>query len=117
LSTQDKGLSLANPDNTYFGCAITGSKLKPQQPEFKPTRVTITRVGDGAVELHVSALDLVLGTRYRLVKFTDLTAAQKPDSKGELVRTFLADGPKAEYVEKIGVDEVRAYRCISATGR
>jgi hypothetical protein len=117
MSTQDKGLSLANPDNTYFGCAITGSKLKPAQPQFKPTRVTIVRDGDKVVELHVSALDLEPGRRYSIVKFTDLTSAQKPKEKGELVRTFLANGSKAEFVEKIGVDEVRAYRCVLASER
>jgi hypothetical protein len=117
LSTQDKGLSLANPENTYFGCAITGSKLKPLQPAFKPTRVTIVRAGDKAVELHVSALDLVSGKRYRLVRFTDLTAAQKPKVNGELVRSFVADGPKAEFIEKIDVDDVRAYQCVGASER
>jgi hypothetical protein len=117
LSTQDKGLSLANPDNTYFGCAIISSKLRPPRPEFKPTRVTITRDGDKAVELRVTADDLVPGKRYRFVKFTDLAAAQKPDAQGQLVRSFVADGPKAEFVEKIGVDEVRVYRCVSTAAR
>jgi hypothetical protein len=117
LSTQGKGLSLANPDNTYFGCAITGSKLKPPQPEFKPTRVIISRDGDKAVELRVSALDLVPGKRYRLMKFTDLAAAQQPMEQGELVRSFVADGPKAEFVEKIAVDDVRVYHCVLTSER
>ena len=117
LSTQDKGLSLANPLSAYFGCAITGSKLRPPRPEFKPVRIKISRDGDKAVELRVVAEDLVPGKRYRLLKFADLAAAQRPKELGELVQSFVADGPKAEFVEKIGVDEVRAYRCLSTAER
>ena len=80
-------------------------------------RIAINRDGDKAVELRVAALDLVPGKRCRLEEFTDMATAQQPIEHGKLVRSFVADGPKAEFVEKVGVDDVRVYRCVSVTGR
>ena len=74
-------------------------------------RVQIRRMADKQVELRVTAEKLERGKRYRIVKFTDLAAAQKPGTREEVVRSFIADGPKSEVVETIGLDDARVYRC------
>ena len=83
LSTQEKGLSIANPLNIYFGCAATGMNSKATPAAARPTRIKFVRLEEKQqvekhVELHVTAENLQQGKRYRLVKFTDLAAAQKP---------------------------------------
>jgi hypothetical protein len=112
LSMQDNGLSIANRLNIYFGCAATGLDLKATPAGTRPTRIKFVRTSATLVELHVTASDLQHGKRYRLVKFTDLAAAQKTGVQGELVRSFIADGSKADYVEKVPYDESRVYRCL-----
>ncbi len=47
--------------------------------------------------------------------FTDMAAAEQTSTHGRLVRSFVADGPKMELVEKIGLDEVRLYRCLPSS--
>ena len=51
---------------------------------------------------------------YRLLKFSDLAAAQKDGAKGDMVGMFVANGPRAAYRETILIDEARAYRCLLA---
>ncbi|MGA2259065.1 MAG: hypothetical protein ABSG53_30710 [Thermoguttaceae bacterium] len=111
LSTREKGLSFANPYGVYFGYAITGMKMDSTQAGLRPTRVTIERDGDKQVKLRVSMKSLESGKRYRLVKFTDLAAAQKAMVKGDVVLSFVADGPNAVYRETIRIDDARVYRC------
>ncbi len=113
LSSKEKGMSLINGINTFFGYSITDLKTKSAPVGLKPARVQIRRMGDKQVELRVTAENLERGKRYRLVKFTDLAAAQKPDARGEVVRSFIADAPKSEIVETIGLDDARVYRCMS----
>ena len=113
LSSKEKGVSLINGINTFFGYSITGLKMKSSHAGQKPARIQIRRIGDKQVELRVTAENLEHGKRYRIVKFTDLAAAQKLDSRGEVVRSFIADGSKSEIVETIGLDDARAYRCVT----
>ena len=113
LSTQERGISFANRFNTYFGQAITGTKVKPP-PGLKPTRVAISRDGDKQIKLRVSVENLERGKRYQLLKFTDLAAAGQAEAKGEVAQTFVADGPNSTYEETIGLDDVRVYRCVPA---
>jgi hypothetical protein len=56
-------------------------------------------------------VNLEPGKRYRLVKFAGLAVAQQA-GKAERVRSFVADGPKADFAEKIGIDDARVYRCV-----
>ena len=112
LSTQDKGLSFANRYGTYFGYAITGMKLESIQTGTKPTLVTICRDGYKQVKLRISMKELERGKRYRLLKFDDLTTAEQAGTKGDVVQSFLADGPNAVYRETIGIDDARVYRCM-----
>ncbi len=115
LSSQNDGLSFANGLGVYFGCAITGIKTGNARSDLKPTRIKIGRCGDKQIELRVTAVRLEPGKRYRLLKFTDLTAAQRPGGHGEVLRTFVADGSTADLVEKIGLDETRLYRCLPSS--
>ncbi len=112
LSTQDKGLSFANRYGTYFGYAITGMKMDSTQTGLKPTRVAVSRDGDQQVKLRISIEGLEPGKRYRLLKFTDLAAAGQAGTKGDVVQSFVADGPSAVYRETIRIDDARAYRCL-----
>ncbi len=111
LSSKEKGMSLVNGVNSYFGYSITGLKTKSAHAGLKPVRVQIRRMGDKQVELRVTAENLERGKRYRIAKLNDLDAAQKSVARGELVRSFIADGPKSEIVETIGLDDARAYFC------
>jgi len=112
LSSEDDGLSFANRLGLYFGCAITGFKTGNARSDLKPTRIRIGHDGDKQVELHVTVERLERGKRYRLLKFTDLPAAQQPGGHRELLRSFVANGPKEDFVEKIGIDDTRVYRCL-----
>ena len=113
LSAQDQGLSFANRSSRYFGCAITGMKTAESTPAgLKPTRVTIGRDGDKQVNLRIGIEKLERGRRYRLLKFTDLAALQQAGAKGDVVQSFVADGPSAAYSEMIRIDDARVYRCI-----
>ena len=112
LSTRDKGLSFANRYGTYFGYAITGVKTESPQTGIKPTRVAIGRDGDKQVKLRVSMEELEQGKPYRLLKFNDLAAAEQAGAKGEVVQSFVADGPNRVYRETIGIDDARVYRCV-----
>lgn len=112
LSSEQKGLSFANPFNAYYGYTIAGLKTTADQANLKPTRIKLRREADGHVELRVTMENLERGNRYRLVKFADLSQAQR-NARGELVRSFVAEGPKAEFVEKVEMDEARVFRCIS----
>jgi hypothetical protein len=114
LSTQDKGLSFANRYDRYFGYAITGMKADSTQTDLKPTRVAIGRDANGQIKLCISVPELEKGKRYRLLKFTDLAAAEQAGAKGEVVQSFAADGPHTAYSETIRLDDARAYRCVSA---
>ena len=113
LSTRDTGLSFANRHGTYFGYSITGMKSESTQRGLKPARVTIGRDGDKQVKLRISIEKLEKGKRYRLLKFTDL-AAQQAGAKGDVVQSFVADGPNAVYRETIRIDDARVYRCVRA---
>jgi hypothetical protein len=112
LSVQEKGLSFANRFDTYYGYAITGLKTRSARGDLKPTRITIGRDGDQQIKLRLSIEKLERGKRYRLLKFTDLAAVQQSDADGDLVRSFVADGPSAHYAENIGIDDARVYRCV-----
>lgn len=117
LSSRERGLSVVTPRNVCFGYAVTGVNSKTTPAAARPTRIKFVRLVDKQhvekqVELHVTADKLQRGVRYRLVKFTDLAAAQDPGAQGELVRSFVADGPTAGYTEKIGLDDFRVYRCL-----
>jgi hypothetical protein len=113
LSSKEKGMSFINGINTLFGYSISGLRLSPSPANLKPTRLQIRRIGDKQVELRVSAEKLERGKRYQFVRFTDLAAAQKPDARGDAIRSFIADGPKSEIVETIGLDDARVYRCLA----
>jgi len=134
LSSEKEGLSFANPHNSYFGYSITGTKLgtvpipaaQPGQPlagggsakiglSPLPIRLSISRNGDKQVELHIAVENLERGKNYRVMKFASLDAARQPDARAELLRSFAADGTKAEFVEKIGVDDARVYRCLPSS--
>jgi hypothetical protein len=65
--------------------------------------------------LHITAENLESGKRYRLLKFTDPAAVKQSSTPGKLLRSFIADGPKMELIEKIGVDETRLYRCLPSS--
>jgi hypothetical protein len=111
LSSEKFGLSFTNRHNTYFGYSITGMKLRAKQATT-PVRINIKRDGDAQVELHVTTDNLERGKRYQILKYAGLDAAKRPDARPELLRSFTADGPKAEFVEKIGLDDARVYRCL-----
>jgi hypothetical protein len=110
LTSKQKGLSLINRQNTCFGCSILG--LKTSLAGLKPVRIQIHHA-EKRVELRVIAERLEHGKHYRLVRFTDLAAAQKPDARGEVVRSFAAEGKRFEITETIGLDDARLYRCIA----
>jgi hypothetical protein len=112
LMSKEKGLSLINRQNTCYGYSILGWKSSSSLAGLKPTRIQIHHT-EKRVELRVTAENLKHGRRYRLVKFTDLAIAQKPDARGIVVRSFVADGPRFEIVETIGLDDARLYRCIA----
>ena len=114
LSTQDKGLSFANRYGSYFGYAITGLRMALPPTGIKPTRVTMVRDGDTQVKLRVGIEELERGKRYRLLKVTNLAAAQQAGAKADVVLSFVADGPQAVYGETIGIDDARVYRCVPA---
>ncbi len=114
LSSHERGLSFANRSGRYYGLAITGIKASPAEVGTKPTRIRINQERDKEVELHVTAENLEPGKRYRLWKFTDMAAAEQASTPGKLVRSFVADGPSAEYSETINMDDARIYRCIPA---
>jgi hypothetical protein len=78
-------------------------------------RIRIGQVRDKDVELHITAENLEPGKRYRLLKFTVLAAAGQTSTPWKLVRSFVADGPKMDLVEKIGLDETRLYRCLPSS--
>ena len=88
-------------------------KMGSGQTGFKPTRVAIGRDGDKQVKLRVSMNELERGKRYRLLKFTDLAAAEQAGAKWDVVQSFVADGPSGTYSETIRMDDARVYRCIS----
>jgi hypothetical protein len=113
LSSQEKGLSFANGSGRHYGLAITGIKANPAVG-MKPIRISIDR-GQKEVKLHITAENLQPGKRYRLLKLTDLAAAGQFSTAGKLVRSFIADRPKMELVEKIGVDETCLYRCLPSS--
>jgi hypothetical protein len=115
LASQKKGVSIANAFNTYFGYAVTGMNLKSTPAGAKPARIKIVRDGEKRVELHVTAENLEPGKRYRFVKFTDLAEAQRPGAQGEPVKSFVAGDRNPEFIEKIGVDDSRVYRCLPVT--
>jgi hypothetical protein len=115
LSSQDKGLSFVNRYGTFYGYAITGIKAMSAPDGFKPTRIRISRSGDKEVELRITAEHLERGKRYRLLRFMDLATAWQPGAKGDLVRSFVAEGAKADSVEKIGIDDARLYRCLPSS--
>jgi hypothetical protein len=115
LSSTEKGLSIANRYDSYYGLAITGIKANSAAVNRKPTRIRIGQGRDKEVELHVTAENLEPGKRYRLLKFTALATVEQSAIQGELVRSFVADGPKMELVEKIGLDEERLYRCLPSS--
>jgi hypothetical protein len=110
LTSKEKGLSLVNRQNTCFGYSILG--LKTSLAGLKPVRIQIQHA-EKRVELRITAERLEHGKHYRLVKFTDLAALQKPDARGEVVRSFVADGKRFEITETIGLDDARLYRCIA----
>ncbi len=112
LSGEEKGLSFANPFGQYYGYAITGLKTRSAGGDLKPTRLAISRDGDQQVELRICVEKLERGTRYRLVKFSNLAAAQQSNAQSDLVRSFVADGPVAHYTERVGIDDFRLYRCV-----
>jgi hypothetical protein len=64
LSTQERGISLANSFKSYFGLAITGLKLLAAAGG-KPTRLTIGRDGDKQIKLRVNVAELERGKRRR----------------------------------------------------
>jgi hypothetical protein len=113
LMSKEKGLSLVNRQNTCLGYSILGLKSSSSLTGLKPTRIQIHQAVDKRVELRVTAEHLKHGQRYRVVKFTDLATPQKPDARGVAVRSFVADGPRFEFVETIGLDDARLYRCIT----
>jgi hypothetical protein len=113
LMSKDKGLSLINRQNTCLGYSILGLKSSSSPAGLKPTRIQIHHADDKRVELRVTAENLKRGQHYRLVRFTDLAAAQKPDARGVPMRSLVADGPRFEIDETIGLDEARFYRCLS----
>ncbi len=82
LCSQEKGLSIANPHNIYFGCAATGMDLIATPADARPTHVKLVRKGDNHVELRAIVENLEQGKRYRLVRFTDLESAKKPGASG-----------------------------------
>jgi len=112
LSSREKGLSIANGSRKYYGLAITGITADSTAGVAKPTRIRITQGLDKQVELNITAENLEPGKRYRLVRFTDLAAAEQTGTQGKLVRSFVAEGPKANFVETVGIDEARVYRCV-----
>jgi hypothetical protein len=112
LTTQEKGLSFANRDGTYFGYAITGMKMESTQTGLKPTRVTIVQDGDKQVKLRISMKELERAKRYRLLTFDALATAEQAGAKGDAVQSFVADGPSAAYSETVGIDDARVYRCV-----
>ena len=112
LASQKKGLSIANPFNTYFGYAVTGMDVKAMpagaQADADQDRPQGRKAGRAARHRRETGA----GQAYRLVKFTELAEAQKPAAQGELVKSFLAGDRKPEFVETIGLDDSRAYRCL-----
>jgi hypothetical protein len=111
LSTQDKGLSFANPYDAYFGYAITGLKMASTPTGLLPTRVAIARDGDEHAKLRISLEGLEKGKSYRLLKFTDLAATPHILVNGDVMQSFVAEGPSAVFSETVGLDETRVYRC------
>jgi hypothetical protein len=114
LSSREKGLSFANGSGRYYGLAITGFTGQ-SDADGRPTRIKIDKLLDKEVEFHIIVEDLKPGKHYRLVKFNDLSAARKPEAQGKLVRAFVAETPKLDLVEKIGIDEIRLYRCLPSS--
>ena len=115
LSSREKGLSIANRSGRYYGLAITGIKANSAAVGTKPTRIRIEQALDKEVDLHITAEGLEPGKRYRLLKSTALAVTEQTNTPGKLVRSFIADGPKMDLVEKIGLDETRLYRCLPSS--
>jgi hypothetical protein len=115
LSSREKGLSIANRSGKYYGLAVTGIRANPAVVGAKPMRIRIDQGRDKEVELHITAENLEPGKRYRLLKFTALAAAEQTSAQEKLVRSFVADGPKTDLVEKIGLDDSRLYRCLPSS--
>jgi Peptidase_C39 like family len=113
LSSKDKGLSFANRHHQYLGYGIMGMKMDSHQTGRKPTRLTITRSDDNKhVQLRIRMEKLIKGNRYQLLKFHDLKTAEQAEGTGEVIRSFVADGPQATFSDRVRIDDVRVYRCV-----